>query len=105
MEEDRTICLDEKDHVAWKAKSEEEKRKMVGDLLTSWYADEARKIDVFLTRESPQNPIWVKLTFQNIWEKFHFESKLKKHRDEQTHLGNKIFFSSGMLPGKTLASN
>ena len=56
--------------------SEEEKRKMVSDLLTSWYADEARKIDVFLTCESPKNPSWVKLTFQNIWEKFHFETKL-----------------------------
>ena len=62
---------------------------MVGDLLTSWYEDDARKIDVFITRESQKNPSWDKSTFRNIWEKFQFESKLKKHQEEQTALGNK----------------
>ena len=58
----------------------------------------ACKIDVFITRESPKNPSWVKLTFQIIWEKFQFESKLKKHREEQTPLGNKTLFSSRLTP-------
>jgi hypothetical protein len=38
------------------------------------------------------------LSFLNIWEKFPFESKLKKHRDEQTLLGNKTFFFSILTP-------
>jgi hypothetical protein len=95
---DKTELLDGQDPAAWKALSEDEKRKRVSDLLTGWYGDEAKKIDVFLTRESPKNPSWVKLTFQNIWEKFNFESKLKKHRDEQTPLGNKTFYSSRLTP-------
>ena len=72
-----------------KAKTEDGKRKMVGDLLTSWYRDDACKIDVFITWESQKNPSWMKLIFPNIWEKFQFESKLKKHQEEQTALGNK----------------
>ena len=98
LEEERKIRLDGQDPVAWKAKTEEEKRKMLSNLLTTWYEDEAKTIDVFLTRERPNNPSWVKLTFQNVWEKFHFKTKLKKHRDEQTPLGNKTFFSSRLTP-------
>ena len=94
MEEERKIQLDGQDPAAWKAKTEEGKRKMVGDLLTSWYEDDARKIDVFITRESQKNPSWDNLPFPNIWEKFQFESKLKKHREEQSPLGNKTFYSS-----------
>ena len=32
--------------------TEDAKRKMIGDLLTSWYEDDARKIDVFITIET-----------------------------------------------------
>jgi hypothetical protein len=36
--------------------SEDEKRKKVSDLLTGWYADDAKKIVVFLAHETPKNP-------------------------------------------------
>ena len=48
-EEEQKIRLDGHDPAAWKAKTEYEKRKMVGDLLTAWYGNEARQINVFLT--------------------------------------------------------
>ena len=56
LEEERKIRLDGQDPVAWKAMSEEEKRKMVSDLLTTWYADEAIKVDVLLTVRAPIAP-------------------------------------------------
>ena len=80
--------------------TENGKRKMIRDLLSSWYRDDAPKIDVFIIEESQENPSWIKLTFPNIWEKFQFESKLKKHWEEQTALGNKTFFSSRLVWGR-----
>ena len=45
---------------------------MMGDLLSYWFKEEARKIYVFLTRKNTKNPR-IKLTFPTICEKFNFE--------------------------------
>ena len=98
QEEERKIRLDAQDPAAWKALPEDDKKKMVTDLLTEWYGGEAEKIDLFLARETPRNPSWVKLTFRGIWEKFDFESRMKKHREEKTPLGIKTFYTTRLTP-------
>ena len=68
---------------------------MIINLLKEWYGDvAAERMDIFVARDNPRYPSWIKLTFTNMYEKFDFESKLKRYRDEKKALGIKTFFSS-----------
>ena len=88
----------------WKDKdqnslNEDAKKDTVITLLKEWYGiDAAAKVDIFMARDNPRFPSWIKLTFTNMYEKFNFESRLKSHREEKKALGIKTFFLSRLTP-------
>ena len=104
LEEERKIRVEPMDQMLWKDAqknpiSDDAKKAPIQALLQEWYgAEAASKVDFFVAKENRRSPPWMKLTFQNMHDKFNFESRLKSHREEKKAAGIKTYFSSRLTP-------
>ena len=104
LEEERKIRVEPMDPSMWKNKDKEtmtdvEKKATVTKLLVEWYGQAATyKIDVFVARDNTRYPSWLKLTFPTMYDKFNFEARMKKHREDKKAAGVKTFFTSMLTP-------
>ena len=102
LEEERKIRVEPMDPQMWKNKDKEtmtdaEKKATVTKLLVEWYGQAATdKIDIFVARDNTRFPPWLKLTFPTMYDKFNFEARMKKLREDKKP--EKTFFTNRLTP-------
>ena len=80
--EEKCLRLNPQDREKWGKKTEEEKKKMIQDLVTQILnEDTSRKSNIRLIKESQRNPAWIKLFLPSPDDKFKFEKGLRDVRN------------------------